>query len=130
MRSGLSERRHTDLLSRYFGFLESLFYNGDNLFGMMLGCLSWEEASAWRSDKCLARVREYISLKVHDACIVMDLPTPTLLADPSIPSTYLGLSSSIYLYNTISNFPNIKEINGFLALSPSPHRNLLLLVLK
>lgn len=96
-RWGLDERRGTYLFSWNVGFFESLFDNEYDFLWVMVCSLSWEEASAWRRNKCFAGVGKDVAFEVHDAYIVRTVPTPTLLADPSIPNTYLGLSSSIYL---------------------------------
>jgi hypothetical protein len=59
---------------------------------MMLGCLSRQETSPWRSDKSFARVRNDVSLEINDAFIDGYVPIPTLLALPSMPITNLAPS--------------------------------------
>lgn len=87
----------TYIFSGYFSFFQGLLDDGDDFFGMMFCSLSRQETGSGRSDESLARVGKNGTIEINDAWIWLKVPTPTLLALPSIPSTYLAGSSSIFI---------------------------------
>ena len=84
---------NTDVFAQgQFGLFECLLYEGQDLFCVMVGSLSRQKASPGRSDKCLAWVGDYVSLKIDDAFMHVCVPIPTLLALPSMPITNFAAS--------------------------------------